>query len=267
MTETLTECVPTEAPVTASLARTENLPEAPAPATDTAAEPSSPRQRRARRRSQTAAPASPAADPAVPSAPQPPPLLQTLAGLYPELFGKHLRPLKRGIFHDLLAAHPETLERDALKQALGLHTRSTLYLMAVAAGEPRRDLQGQVVEPMAPEHVYQALLEVFRRRHRRTGADLRDALRQRMLQAFEASGLSREAYAQLMHSRDEAANALLDLALAEAATLAAKDEALLRAFEASGQASAGFAGMYGIDVQVAEQTLARARRRRSMAVV
>lgn len=76
---------------------------------------------------------------------------------------------------------------------------------------------------MAPEHVHHALLELFRRRHGRTGEDLRPKLRDRIVQAFEASGLSREAYAELVRSRDEAANTVLDEALAEAAARAAKD--------------------------------------------
>jgi ProP effector len=92
------------------------------------------------------------------------PMLEQLAAWYPHLFGEVFLPLKRGIFQDLLAAHPEQLERAALKEALAQHTRSTRYLTGVAAGLQRHDLQGQAVEAMAPEHVYQALVEVFRRR-------------------------------------------------------------------------------------------------------
>ena len=190
------------------------------------------------------------------------PLLEQLAQLYPRLFGHVAVPLKRGIFHELQAAHPELLERNALKEALGLHTRSTRYLTVVAAGQKRHDLHGQPVEDMAPEHIYQALLEVFRRRHSRAGEDLRPKLRNRMLQAFEASGLSRQAYAELVHCRDEAANHLLDEALAEAAARGAKDEALLRAFDASGQTVDAFADMYGMDPNMASRMLESARRQR-----
>jgi ProP effector len=203
-----------------------------------------------------------------PAAPRPPrshPVLDQLAGLYPSLFGPVALPLKRGIFEDLLAAHPEAFEREALKTALALHTRSTRYLTAVAAGQQRHDLQGQPVETMAPEHVHHALLEVFRRRQGRAGEDLGPKLRNRIVQAFEASGLSREAYAERVRGRDEAANAMLDEALAEAAARAAKDEALLRAFEASGQEAEAFAGMYGLDPREAARTLERARRRRALA--
>jgi sRNA-binding protein len=192
-------------------------------------------------------------------------VLEQLASLYPALFGEVFLPLKRGIFQDLLEAHPGVFERDDLKAALSFHTRSSRYLTAVAAGLKRHDLQGQAVEDMAPEHVHHALLEVFRRRQQRAGEDLAPKLRSRIVQAFEASGLSREAYTARVISRDDAANALLDEALAEAAERAARDEAQLRAFEASGHTLAAFADMYGLDPHEAARTLERARRRRAPA--
>jgi ProP effector len=192
------------------------------------------------------------------------PVLEKLAALYPKLFGAVFLPLKRGIFQDLMAAHPDVLEREALKGALALHTRSTRYLTTVAAGEKRHDLQDLPVEDMAPEHVYQSLLEVFRRRHNRAGEDVRPALRKRILQAFEASGMSKDAYVELVRGRDEAANTVLEEALAEAGARAAKDEALLRAFAASGQTVEAFADMYGMEVKVAGDALERARRLRPL---
>ena len=193
-----------------------------------------------------------------------PPALEQLAALYPPLFGAVFHPLKRGIFQDLLAAHPEVFERDALKVALGIHTRSTRYLQCVAAGEARHDLQGQPVEDMAPEHVHHALLEVYRRRSnnkaRNSAEDLLPKLRSRMIAAFEASGLTREAYTELVQGRDEAANAILQEAFAEWSARNARDEALLRAFEASGQTLEAFADMYGMVARTVGQQLERARR-------
>ncbi len=211
------------------------------------------------------------------------PVLEQLAALYPQLFGAVFRPLKRGIFQDLTAAHPDAFDRAALKEALGLHTRSTRYLHSLAAGGKRYDLAGQPVEDLAPEHVLHALLEVHRRRQARAGADAattadaKDQLRRRMVAAFEASGLTREAYIERVRSRDEAANALLEEALAEWAARNAKDEALLRAFEASSasqgsaaaqtpenqrRAEAQFAAMYGLEPRSVTQALTRARRAR-----
>ena len=206
----------------------------------------------------------PATAPARSKQPRALPVLEKLAALYPHLFGDMFLPLKRGIFQDLLAAHPDAFERETLKEALAFHTRSTRYLSSVAAGQQRHDLQGQAVEAMAPEHVHHALLEVFRRRQGRANEDLRPKLIERIVQAFEASGLSREAYAELVRSRDEAANAALEEALAEAAARMAKDEALLRAFEASGQKTVqAFADMYGMDPRAATTSLNRARRSRT----
>ncbi len=47
-------------------------------------------------------------------------MLAQLAELYPALFGDVLRPLKRGIFQDLLAAHGETLDKAGLKNPVAL---------------------------------------------------------------------------------------------------------------------------------------------------
>jgi sRNA-binding protein len=190
-----------------------------------------------------------------------PPALEQLAALYPKLFGAQFLPLKRGIFQDLMAAHPELFEREALKQALGIHTRSTRYLQCVAAGQPRHDLQGQPVEAMAPEHVHQALLEVYRRRQGRGPDDLLPKLRARIVRNIEASGLTREEYAERVQTRDAAATALLDEALAELAAKQAREEALLRAFEASGKSLAEFADMYGMDPRTVERSLHSARQR------
>lgn len=193
------------------------------------------------------------------------PALEQLAALYPQLFGAVFRPLKRGIFQDLLAAHPELFEREALKVALGIHTRSTRYLQSVAAGDKRHDLQGQPVEDMAPEHVHHALLEVYRRKKARATEDLLPKLRNRMMAAFEASGLTREDYTGRVQGRDEAANAILEEAFAEWSARNAKDEALLRAFEASGQTLEAFADMYGLVPRTVGQQLERARRRAAAA--
>jgi len=95
--------------------------------------------------------------------------------------------------------------------------------------------------------------------------DLLPKLRNRMMAAFEASGLTREAYTQLVLSRDEAANAILEEAFAEWSARNAKDEALLRAFEASGQTLDAFADMYGMVPRTVGQQLERARRRAAAA--
>jgi sRNA-binding protein len=174
-------------------------------------------------------------------------VLEHLFELYPNLFGAEFVPLKRGIFQDLLVLHPEHFPRDTLKAALGLHTRSTRYLQSVASGTMRHDLQGVAVEAVAPEHVYLALLELFRRRQGRSKDDLRPRFRAQLRAAFEASGLSRLDYLSLVQTSDAEANALLEEALTEHDQMRAKREALRRAFETSGKSADEFAAMYGLN--------------------
>lgn len=189
------------------------------------------------------------------------PVLAQLAQMVPTLFGETAVPLKRGILQDLLAAHPDTLNKADLKTALSLYTRSTRYLTAMASGQARHNMDGQPVEAVAPMHQYHALLEVFRRRHARTGKDVRAELYGRILAAAEASGLSPASYAALVRTPDEAAGQILDAAMAELSTRLARDEALLRAFDASGKSVNEFADMYGLHPLEAGATLARARAR------
>src|ERR1035437_5865758 len=153
------------------------------------------------------------------------PVLEKLFELYPHLFGAKFLPLKLGIFQELLAAHPEQFQRDSLKAALGVHTRSTRYLQGIAAGNKRHDLQGLVVENVAPEHVYLALLELFRRRQARVTEDLRPRLRAQLITAFEVSGLSREEYRSRVQSRHGEAHILLEEMFVEHDQILAKQEA------------------------------------------
>ncbi len=194
-------------------------------------------------------------------------VLEKLFELYPKLFGAHFLPLKLGVFHDLMARHPDDFKKDELKLAMGKHARSTRYLECVAAGLARHDLDGNAVEPVSPAHVHHAILEVFRRRQARSREDLRPRLRVLLMQAVEASGLSREDYADRVRVQDDATNALLDDAMAALGVEAAKREALVRAFEASGKTEAEFADMYGMNPAQVTAVLERVRHERSLATV
>jgi hypothetical protein len=187
------------------------------------------------------------------------PALQKLFELYPKMFGARFLPLKLGVFQDLLAQHPEEFKREDLKIALGLHARSMRYLESVATGLPRHNLQGEPVEPVAPEHVHHAIIEVFRRRQARTSEDLRPYVRAQLMQAIEASGLSREDYLLCVRQQDDLSDSLLAEVFAELGEQAAKRDALLRTFEASAKTVAEFADMYGMDPADVAQTLERAR--------
>ncbi len=187
------------------------------------------------------------------------PVLEKLFELHPNLFGARFLPLKLGIFHDLLARHPDAFKKDDLKLAMGQHARSTRYLECVAAGLARHDLDGVAAEAVAPEHVHHAILEVFRRRQARSKDDLRPRLTMLLKQAIENSGLPLDGYADLVRVQDEATNALLDDAIAELKMEAAKREALMGTFTASGKTEAEFADMYGMDLKLVSSVLARVR--------
>lgn len=191
------------------------------------------------------------------------PVLEKLFERYPHLFGAEFLPLKLGIFHELLAAHPAEFERDSLKAALGLHTRSTRYLQCVAAGKRRHDLQGLPGDAVAPEHVYLALLELFRRRQARSREDLRPKLRLQLVAAFEASDLSRQDYRDRLPAQDALGHGLLDEAFAERDQQLARQEALRRAFEGSGKSAQEFAEMYGLDRRDVLRAIGRQRQPRS----
>jgi ProP effector len=191
------------------------------------------------------------------------PVLQKLFELYPQLFGNAFLPLKLGTYQDLMAAHPEDFTKETLKAALGFHARSTRYLQCVADGNKRHDLQGNAVEDVSPEHIYLALLELFRRRvisnaKARTKLNLRPIFRKQLITAYVASGLSRQDYQLRVQNADVEATALLEEALAEFDAQQAKQTALKRAysaFEGSGKKTAEFAEMYGLDLSEVENML------------
>ena len=184
------------------------------------------------------------------------PLLEKLAALYPHLFGARFLPLQRGVYEELLARHPEELPDAELKVALGLHARSGRYLQAIAERQPRHNLAGEVVEPVAPEHVHHAIVELFRRRQGRTQDDLRPQLVARLAEAIEASGLDRATYTEQVRVSKPEALALLDEAFAAHGQRVARREALQRAFEASGQPTVeAFAEMYGMDLKETRRLL------------
>lgn len=204
----------------------------------------------------TAAAKAPRGQAAARKAPRPVhPLLHKLFELYPRLFGARFLPLKLGVFEELVAAHPEALPAADLKVALGLHTRSTRYIEAVASGLPRHDLQAKPVEAVAPEHVHHAILELYKRRSGKSPERARELAVEQLAAAIEASGLGREGYRERFTSLDDNLHAMLEDALAVVAQRGARREALRNAFAASGKTVPEFAEMYGLDPKEAKKLL------------
>jgi sRNA-binding protein len=183
------------------------------------------------------------------------PVLEKLFNLYPHLFGAKFLPLKLGIFQDLLAAHPEAFQRDTLKAALGVHARSTRYLQCVASGLARHDLAGLAVEPVAPEHLFLAMVELFQRRQARHPEDLLPKLRTQLAAAYEQSGLSRQDYLARIGAPSEAVQAVLDEAMDGIDQQRARNAALKKSFETSGKPKQEFADMLGMTLADLDRAL------------
>jgi ProP effector len=195
-----------------------------------------------------------------PAPPPVQPVLEKLFELYPQLFGANFLPLKLGVYHELLALHPEHFQRDTLKAALGVHTRSTRYLQCVAAGKARHDLHGIAGDPVAPEHIYLAILELHRRRQIRSKEDLSPQLAKQIQMAFEASGLSGSDYLARLLVAHEDAHPALQEAIAEQSQRQARQEALFTTFEASGKSPEEFADMYGMPLRDVKHAIESHRR-------
>ena len=204
---------------------------------------------------QTSAITSPSAEKPVKAKIDVQPVLQKLFELYPHLFGSAFLPLKLGTYQDLMAAHPGVFQKESLKAALGFHARSTRYLQCVVAGNKRHDLLGKPVDDVSPEHVYVSLLQLFSRRQARSKIDLRSDFRAQLIDAFVASGLSRQEYQLRVQTNEAEATLLLEEALAEYDAKFAKQTALKRAFESSGKSAAEFAEMYGLDARSVKRVL------------
>ncbi len=185
------------------------------------------------------------------------PVLEKLFELYPHLFGQRFLPLKLGVFQELLAAHPDVFQRDALKAALGVHTRSTRYLQCVAAGMQRHDLQGNAVENVAPEHVFLSITELFARQQARSAQDLKPKLARQLLAAYQASGLSRQDYLSRLPVLQEPVAAVLDEAMAQVDQQRARDAALIKAFDASGKSVEEFADALGMPARQVRAALSQ----------
>ena len=134
------------------------------------------------------------------------------------------------------------------KSRLGLLLDSLLLLLAE---------EEAAVEAVAPEHVYVTLLELFRRRQRNHKGNLRPQFRVQLMEAFEASGLTRQDYQARVQTNEPEATALLEEAFAEREEWVAKQEALLRAYDASGASPEAFADMYGLKARDVHAALER----------
>jgi len=104
-----------------------------------------------------------------------PGIIALLAGRYPKTFfvsGKKRKPLKVGIYHDLLAALRGLVDGQELSLTLHYYTGDIDYLKATKQGQPRFDLNGDVAGEVTDEEELYAktrLAETIRKIKRAAG--------------------------------------------------------------------------------------------------
>lgn len=174
--------------------------------------------------------ASPVASvPAAPQAIEPPartPLTaiecgQALKAQWPALFAGAARPIKLRIQKDIQERNPGVYTRSALSAFLHRHTGSTSYLIAVAKGGPRFDLDGRPDGEVSEEHRQVASDELARRRANQSARlELEQQQRRNragLLRDFERTTLTRANFCALKGVAEAELDGLLAIARDEAA--------------------------------------------------
>ncbi len=145
---------------------------------------------------------------------------QQLAQRWPALFAGGAKPIKLRIQKDIQARSPGTFSRTVLSGFLHRHTGSTSYLLAIAKGGPRFDLDGQPDGEISEEHRKAATEELARRRANRVARE-ELALQQRhnragLLRDFERTTLTRANFCALKGVAEDELDHLLAIAREEA---------------------------------------------------
>ena len=146
--------------------------------------------------------------------------VQRLKQLSPALFGGTPKPLKLRIQLDIQERAPGVFTKATLSAFFRRHTGSTAYLLAVAKGTQRFDLDGQPSGEIADEHRKVAGDELARRRanqeSRRQLEEQQRHNRAGLLHDFERTTLTRANFCVLKGVADEELDGLLVIAREEA---------------------------------------------------
>ena len=146
---------------------------------------------------------------------------EKLKQLAPALFSGAAKPLKLRIQVDIQERAPGMFTKQALSAFFRRHTGSTSYLLAVAKGTHRFDLDGQPSGEITDEHRKVANEELTRRReNQQSRRDLEEQQRRNragLLHDFERTTLTRANFCVLKGVADEELDGLLVIAREEAA--------------------------------------------------
>jgi ProP effector len=160
--------------------------------------------------------------------PSPAAVAQQLKQLFPALFSGAPKPIKLRIQIDIQARAPGLFTKQALSAFFRRHTGSTSYLLAVANGTQRFDLDGQPQGDISDEHRQVAATELARRRANhlatqnasRAEADLKEQQRRNragLLHDYERTTLTRANFCVLKGVAEPELDGLLAIAREEAA--------------------------------------------------
>ena len=145
---------------------------------------------------------------------------EKLKQLAPALFSGAAKPLKLRIQVDIQERAPGMFTKQALSGFFRRHTGSTSYLLAVAKGTHRFDLDGQPSGEITDEHRKVANEELTRRReNQQSRRDLEEQQRRNragLLHDFERTTLTRANFCVLKGVADEELDGLLVIAREEA---------------------------------------------------
>ncbi|MES2088529.1 MAG: ProQ/FinO family protein [Pseudomonadota bacterium] len=144
-----------------------------------------------------------------------------LKQLFPALFGGSPKPLKLRIQVDIQERAPGVFSKQVLSAFFRRYTGSTSYLLAVAKGSHRYDLDGQAVAELTDEHRKVAADELTRRRSlnedRRALDDQKRYNRACLLRDFQTTTLTPANFAALKGIPAEDLDGILATAREEAA--------------------------------------------------
>lgn len=146
---------------------------------------------------------------------------QRLKQLWPALFAGAPKPIKLRIQKDIQERSPGGFTRAALSAFLHRHTGSTSYLLAIAKGGPRFDLDGKADGDISDEHRTVAAEELARRRANRAAREQLELQQRRnragLLRDFERTTLTRTNFCALKGVAEDELDGLLTIAREEAA--------------------------------------------------
>jgi len=133
--------------------------------------------------------------------------------LYPEVF-KSIKPLKVGIYNDLIAIHGEQ-NKKIIRAILGFWTQHANYLFAVAAGGARYALDGVACGEISAAEIEDAKNKLDKINSAQIKENAEKKYRSQLLKSFESSGLSRYEFAQKNRMTETDVSSALDIATNE----------------------------------------------------